>query len=59
LSRGIKKNQILLITFSLGVVVSLVLSGTMGATIEMISSEGYGVLPSAAASSGGDGEVEG
>jgi hypothetical protein len=47
LSRGIKKNQILFITFSLGVVVSLVLSGTMAATTERVSSEVYAVLPSA------------
>jgi hypothetical protein len=57
--RGIKKNQILLITFSLGVVVSLVLSGTMTATTERVSSEVYAVLPPATASSGGDGEGEG
>ena len=37
-------------------VVSLVLAGTLAATTERVSSYGYAVLPSATASSGGDGE---
>jgi hypothetical protein len=46
----------LLTTFSLGVFLSLLLAGTLAASTERVSSEGYAILPSATASSGGDGE---
>jgi hypothetical protein len=56
LSRGYKCGQVLLTTFSLSVFFSLVLAGTLGATTERISSEGYELLPSATATSGGGDE---
>jgi hypothetical protein len=56
LSLSYKCSRVLLTTFSLGVLFSLVLAGALAATTERGSSEGYPVLPVATASSGGDSE---
>jgi hypothetical protein len=56
LSKGHKRGQVFLTIFSLGVFFSLILAGTLAATTQMNSIEGYVLLPSATASTGGDSE---
>jgi hypothetical protein len=53
LSRGIKKNRILLITFSLSMFVFLALSGALSLATESVSLSSYSMITSASASSDG------
>jgi hypothetical protein len=56
LSNGYEGGRVLLTIFSISVFLSLILAGTLAATTERVSSEGYVILPVATASSGGDSE---
>jgi hypothetical protein len=65
LSRGLKENRILLLTFCLGVVASLVLLGVLSSVTESVLLKGYSVINTASASSesgdqgGGEGKGDG